>query len=61
MPPMTMMLASVVQKMPRLTPDMPLSDRKYLVLSEANIYASPPFAATAPAPAASIFQLAAFS
>ena len=65
MPPMVTRLVIVVHNMPRLTPAMPLSDRKYFFLNEANIYASPPFAATtsaaASATAADIFQLAACS
>ena len=37
MPAMVTRLVIVVQKTPRFTPAMPLSDRKYFFLNEANI------------------------
>ena len=37
MPAMVMRLVSVVQNMPRFTPAIPLSDRKYFFWNEANI------------------------
>ena len=37
MPAMVTRLTIVVQKIPRLTPAMPLSDKKYFFLNEANI------------------------
>ena len=37
MPAMVTRLVIVVQRMPRLTPAIPLSDRKYFFLNEANI------------------------